>query len=137
MDLGSLDGMLNDINIDRENILNKLEKLQVNKAQCVDGIIPALLVKTSASLSVPLSIVVNHSFNTGIVLDDWKKVNVSAIFKKGDKDNPGNYMYRPISLTSQVCKVLESMLRDSIVGHLKENKLIHDSQHGFKKNRLY
>ena len=59
--------------------------------------------------------------------------NVSAIFKKGDKENPGNY--RPISLTSQVFKIFESMLRDSIVGHLKENKLIHDSQHGFMKNR--
>ena len=56
-----------------------------------------------------------------------------AIFKKGDNENPGNY--RPISLTSQVCKVFESMLRDSIVGHLKENKLKHNSEHGFMKNR--
>ena len=103
MYLGSLDGMLNDINIVREKVLNKLEKLQVNKAPGVDGI-PELLVKTSVSLSVPLSIIFNHSFNTGIVPDDWKKANVSAIFKKGDKENPGNY--RPISLTSQVCKVL-------------------------------
>ena len=58
---------------------------------------------------------------------------MSAIFKKGDKENPGNY--RPISLTSPVCKVFESILRDSIVGHLEENELIHDSQHGFMKNR--
>ena len=101
----------------------------------MNGIVPELLVKTSASLSVPLSIIFNHSFNTGIVPDDWKKANVSAIFKKGDKENPGNY--RPISLTSQVCKVFESMLRDSIVGHLKENKLIHDLQHGFMKNKSF
>ena len=43
--------------------------------------------------------------------------------------------YRPISLISLVCKVFESMLRDSAVDHLKENKLIHDLQHGFMKNR--
>ena len=49
-----------------------------------------------------------------------RKANLSAIFKKGDKENSGNY--RPISLTSQVCKVFESILMDSIVGHLKENK---------------
>ena len=78
---------------------------------------PKLLVKTSVSLGVPLSIIFNHSFNTGIVLDDWKKANVSAVFKKGDKENPGNC--RPISLASQVCKVFESMLRDSIVGKFK------------------
>ena len=35
----------------------------------------------------------------------------------------------------QVCKVFESLLRDSIVDHLKENKLIHGSQHGFMKNK--
>ena len=112
--------MLNDINIDKEKVVNKLEKLQVNKAPGVDGIVPELLVKTSLSLSVPLSIIFNYSFNTGIVPDDWKKANVSAIFKKGDEEKPGNY--RPISLTSQVYKVFESMLRASIVGHLKENK---------------
>ena len=81
--VGSLDGMLNDINIDREKVLNKLEKLQVIKAPGVDGIVPELLGKTSASLSVPLSIIFNHSFNTGIVPDDWKKSQrVSYIQKR-------------------------------------------------------
>ena len=53
--LGSLDGMLNDINIDREKVLNKLEKLQVNKAPCEDGIVLKYLVKTSVSLSVTIN----------------------------------------------------------------------------------
>ena len=75
--MGSLDGMLNDINIDREKVLNKLIKLQVNKAPGVDGIVPELLVKTSVSLCISLSIIFNHSY-TGIVLDDWKKANVSS-----------------------------------------------------------
>ena len=48
----------------------------------MDGIVPELLVKTSVSLSVPLSIIFNHSFNTSLVPNDWKKANVSAIFKK-------------------------------------------------------
>ena len=50
------------------------------------------------------------SFN---VPDGWKK----AVFKKGDKENSGNY--RTIRLTSQVCKIFECMLRDSIVDHSK------------------
>ena len=74
--------MLNNTNIDREKVLNKLEKLQVNKASGVDGIVPELLVKISVSLSVSLSIIFNNSFNTGIVPDDWKKANVSVIYNK-------------------------------------------------------
>ena len=62
-----------------------------------------------------------------------KKAILSATFKKGDKENSGNY--KPISLTSQDCTVFDSMIRYSIVDHLNENKLIHDSQHGFMKNR--
>ena len=53
--------------------------------------------------------------------------------KNGTKDNPGNY--RPVSLTAQACKLLESVLRDNILMHLREINLINSSQHGFVKNR--
>ena len=56
------------------------------------------------------------------------------IFKKGDKSDPGNY--RPIRLTSQICKVLESILRDKIVKHLNTHTLLIKSQHGFTKGNL-
>ena len=55
------------------------------------------------------------------------------IFKKGDKSNPGNY--HPISLTSQICKVLESILRDSILIHLSAQTLLLQSQHGFTEGK--
>ena len=64
---------------------------------------------------------------------DWKHANVTPIFKKGDKSDPGNY--RPISLTSQICKVLESILRDNIVNHLNTHTLLLKSQHGFTKGK--
>ena len=50
-------------------------------------------------------------------------------FKKNTKTDPANY--RPISLTSVICRVLESMLRDVIVEHLVKHHLIHSTQHGF------
>ena len=43
--------------------------------------------------------------------------------------------YRPVSLTSHVCKVLESILRDRIVEHLNKYNLINNSQHGFTRKR--
>ena len=59
--------------------------------------------------------------------------NATPVFKKGDKSDPGNY--RPISLTSQACRVLESVIRDSIVNHLTNRTLLLRSQHGFTKGK--
>ncbi len=70
-----------------------------------------------------------RSMDTGGVPEDWKSANVTPIFKKGAKSEPGNY--RPVSLTSICCKLLESILRDVLMEHLERNKLINQSQHGF------
>ena len=47
--------------------------------------------------------------------------------------NPSNY--RPVSLTVNLCKVLESIMRDKIMEHIQKHKLIKESQHGFVKGR--
>ena len=60
---------------------------------------------------------------------------MTPIFKKGAKGDPGNY--RPVSLTSVPCKILESIVKDRIMDHLMENKLIRESQHGFMPDRSY
>ncbi len=62
-----------------------------------------------------------------------KRRTSQLYLKKGDKSSSSNY--RPVSLTSQVCKVLESIVRDNILEHVKEYKLIKESQHGFLKRR--
>ena len=69
----------------------------------------------------------------GTVPKDWKCAEVTAIFKKGAKSDPGNY--RPVSLTSVVCKVLESFVRDQLVDHMEKNLLFSDCQHGFRRHR--
>ena len=51
--------------------------------------------------------------------DDWKEAVVSAIFKKGECKKANNY--RPVSLTSIVCKLMESIVQDDIISYLKEN----------------
>ena len=58
---------------------------------------------------------------------------MTAIFKKGKKTDPGNY--RPISLTSVLSRLMESIVRDAIVQHLMNNNLITDDQHGFVPGR--
>ena len=61
---------------------------------------------------------------------DWKSANVTAILTKGNSQEPGNY--RPISLTSVVCKTMERLIKGKIITHLEGNNLVGDSQHGFR-----
>ena len=58
---------------------------------------------------------------------------MTPIYKKGNRGKAANY--RPVSLTSQICKVIESIIRDAIVQHLEHNNLIYNSQHGFRSGR--
>jgi hypothetical protein len=76
-----------------------------------------------------LVLIFRRSIQHGEVPDDWKQANVTPIFKKGAKSDPGNY--RPVSLTSVCCKILESVIRDAMMSHLLENNLLKQSQHGF------
>ncbi|CAM4637477.1 unnamed protein product [Lepidochelys kempii] len=62
-----------------------------------------------------------------------KKANVVPIFKKGKKEDPGNH--RPVSLTSVPGKIMEEVLKESILKHLEETKVIRNSKHGFTKGK--
>ena len=121
------------IKLTKDMVFNKLKSIKPNKAPGVDEIVPRILLENAAVLSEPLFYIFEESLSHGCVPLDWKKANVTPIFKKGAKDLPNNY--RPISLTSQVCKILESIIRDNIIRHLKENCLINPTQHGFWSKR--
>ena len=47
---------------------------------------------------------------------DWRVANVTPIYKKGRKDDPGNY--RPVSLTSVPGKVMEQVISSAITSHI-------------------
>ena len=70
------------------------------------------------------------TLNNSTLPDDWKRAIIIPIFKRGDRSIVSNY--RPVSLTSVVCKQLEH----TIAGYLRQlwekNKWLHESQHGFR-----
>ena len=92
-----------------------------------------MLKELQNELVTPLCILFNKSLQEGKIPDDWRTANVTPIYKKGKRSEVGNY--RPVSLTSQISKLMESLVRDAIVGHLEKHKLIRNSQHGFRGGR--
>ena len=84
-------------------------------------------------LAYPLCKIFNKSIEIGDIPKDWKIAEVKPIFKKGCKNSPGNY--RPVSLTSIACKVLESFVRDYLYKHLINNELLSVEQFGFCSKR--
>ena len=116
-----------------EAISQKLDKLRADKAVGSDGLSPRLLKNIKDMIIEPLFLLFNQSMQAGEVPEDWHLAYVSPIYKKGSRDYAGNY--RPVSLTSQLCRVMESLIRDVLVKFLEDNQLIADSQHGFKRGR--
>ncbi|XP_062615417.1 uncharacterized protein LOC134277148 [Saccostrea cucullata] len=73
------------------------------------------------------------SLETGIVPDSWKVAIITALFKKGDKKSASNY--RPVSLTSILCKMMEKIFRRRIIKHMDSLDLFSDKQFGFLSGR--
>jgi len=94
---------------------------------------PSLLKELADQLAYPLTQIFNKSLSVGKLPSNWKEAHVTPIHKKGSRTEPGNY--RPVSLTSVVGKVLESIIRDILVDHFMVNNLFTDSQHGFVPKR--
>ncbi|CAM5075120.1 unnamed protein product [Natator depressus] len=119
--------------MEKEVVQDYLEKLDKHKSMGPDALHPRELKELADVIAEPLAIIFENSWQLGEVPDDWKKANVVPIFKKGKKEDPGNY--RPVSLSSVPGKIMEQVLKESILKHLEERKVIRNSQHGFTKGK--
>jgi hypothetical protein len=119
--------------ITTQKVKAQIKKLKKTNSAGPDGITNIVLQQCTDILSPILAALYRKSMNEGKVPTDWKKANVVPIFKKGAKADAANY--RPISLTCVCCRVMESIIKEDIVRHLDMNKIIKNSQHGFKAGR--
>ena len=88
-------------------IAKKTKKMKDNKPPGVDGIRQKLLKEIIDQISTPLANLFNLSLE-GIVPSERKEANITTLFKKGSRNMAENY--RPVSLTSVVCKLLETLI---------------------------
>jgi len=124
---------LNNVVIRQEEVCKLLSKLQHDKSPGPDNINPRILKECAAELSGPLTCLFRTSLEEGQLPQDWKEALVVPIFKKGSRYSVENY--RPISLTSSCCKVLEKIVRTSLLQHMFDNKYMSNKQHGFVHGR--
>ena len=125
------DKLLN-ITIEEEQVQKKLRSLRIDKAAGADDMTPKrILAELTDVISFPITCIMNDSIISGVVPDEWKSANVTPIHKSGSKGRVENY--RPISLTSQICKLQESIIREAIIEHLDKYQLNSITQHGFRR----
>ena len=89
------------------------------------------ILKTCADAIAPaLTCIYRRSLQTGQLPADWWSANISAVFKKGDRNKAENY--RPVSLTSVACKLLEHIICRHLRNHLDRHNILTDRNHGFR-----
>ena len=92
-----------------------------------------LLKTASRELRRPLYLLWRASLDQGIIPPALLLVMISPVHKGGSRGSPANY--RPVALTSHITKLFERVLRRRLVGHLEDNHLLPEGQHGFRAKR--
>ena len=121
-----------DFEITTQGIFHILQNLNPYKSPGPDNIHPYALKATSMEISPMLAHLFQQSLNYGILPSQWKHAFVTPVHKKGDKMDPQNY--RPISLTSVICKTMEHVIVSQLMKHLESNCILLDNQFGFRQH---
>jgi len=120
---------LNHVDFSPSVIFKHLNSLKPKTSGGPDGLTALFLKNVAGTLAWPLSLLYSKSFELSTLPDIWKSAVVTPVFKKGSPSSVSNY--RPISLTCIICKIMESIIKDSLISYLLENRLITKQQHGF------
>ncbi len=110
-----------------------LESLNPNKGAGPDGLFPKTLKTLSPYIAPSLSRIFQISLQTSQISDDLRHAIVTPVANAPRTADPK--LFRPMSLTSVVCKALEAILKDKMPVHLSHFSLLTSRQHGFLPQR--
>ena len=127
--------LISDATLDVTDISKRLGKLDQYKVPGADAVHPWVLKSFADAFAIPLAKIYFRSIQEGKIPHVWRLANVTPLHKKGSWLDQANY--RPASLTSVPCKVLEGIIRDALTDHLyaQDEALIAEQQHGFVRNK--
>ena len=124
---------LHDIPFTDAELAAAMRELRLNSAAGPDGIPAVLLNKCAAALAPPLAEIWRKSLHEGEVPSLLKSALIVPIHKGKSKAQAKNY--RPVALTSQLCKVFEKVVRKWMVDFMEQHSLFNPNQHGFRAGR--
>jgi len=119
--------------VEEDCVRDCLSNLDAHKSMGPDGMHPRVLRELANVIAEPLSINFERFWRAGEVPEDWRKANVTPVFKEGKKEDPGNY--RPVSLTTIPGKAMEQLILEVIVKQVEEKKVIKSSHHELTKGK--
>ena len=88
-------------------------------------------METVEQIRISIARVFNLLLKERVVPFDWKEAKIKPLFKKDSRNKSDNY--RPVRLTSVICKLLERLVKDHMLDFLFRHKLLNSSQHRFLK----
>ena len=107
-------------------------KASDQKKACGHDHLPVkLLVDSAQYISNPLSYIFNLSLQLGQFPDPLKIAKISPVYKKGDRDQPGNY--RPISVLPVLSKIFEKLVNNRLIEYLEKHNILYKHQYGFRE----
>ena len=124
---------LTSFKLEQEDVLKVLKGLNPNKSTGVDNIHPRILKEAAQQIALPITIIAKKSLNSASLPSNWLDAQIVPIYKKDDRQDPANY--RPVSLTSLICKIVEKIVAPQMIKHIVDNQHYNSKQHGFTVGR--
>ena len=124
---------IREVKVCRDEIMKLMKDLEERKATGPDQVSGHILKECRHQLIEPIHDIIRCSLETGKVPKEWKRADIVPIFKNGNKEVPLNY--RPVSLTSVICKICEKIIKKQWTTYLEREGILTDRQFGFRKDR--
>lgn len=121
---------IDQIQITTAGVEKLLRDINASKATGPDDIPNAVLKNCATEIAPALTSIFQKSLDSSALPSDWLQANISCAYKKGDRHLPSNY--RPISLTSVSCKLLEHIICRHLLNHFETHNVLTHLNHGFR-----
>ena len=116
-----------------EEVSKLIQSLDHRKAIDIYNFPIRIIKDLKDEISLPLSNIINSSFNEGVFPDKLKLAKVIPLHKGGDHSIPKNF--RPISILPIFDKIIEKLMHKRLTSFLKKHQTFNNSQYGFQKNK--